>query len=145
MHDTVASCTQTAAELRLFAGSEVWIVSLDLNESAPPHQNISTAKVSIPGRIDPIEIKNAIVDRTLRVELSAMPPYSGNVLVGFKDFEGCRHKMRVEDRIAVKKEDVRCGRPLPACVPGSRGGLDSSMKNDDLGIEIAGGLWTSVG
>ncbi len=53
--------------------------------------------------------------------------------------------MRVEDRIAVKKEDVRRGRPLPPCVPGSRGSLESSMKNDDLGTEIAGGLWTFIG
>ncbi len=47
--------------------------------------------------------------------------------------------MRIEDRIAVKEEDVRRGRPLPPCVPGSRGSLDSSMKNDDLGTEFAGG------
>ena len=53
--------------------------------------------------------------------------------------------MRVEDRIAVQEEDVGRGRPLPPRVAGSRGGLDSSMKNDNLGIEIGGRLRTAVG
>ena len=53
--------------------------------------------------------------------------------------------MRMQDRVSVKEEDVRRGRLLPPRVAGSCGGLDSSVKNDDVGIEIGGGLWTSVG
>ena len=54
-------------------------------------------------------------------------------------------KVRVEDGIAVKEENVRRESPLPPSVAGSRGSLDSSMKNDDLGIEIGGGLRASIG
>src|ERR1700733_12763333 len=103
MHDTVAPCAQTAAEFRFFAGNEAWVVSFDLGESGAPHQNISTAKVRISGRIDPVEIKNAVVDRMLRVELPAMPPYGGNARVRFKDLASSLYEMWVEDRIAVKE------------------------------------------
>jgi hypothetical protein len=89
MQDTVAPCAQTAAERRFFAGNEAWVVSFDLSESGPPHQDISTPEIRIPGRVDPVEIKNAVVDRVHRVEVSAMPPNDGNARVRFKDFESC--------------------------------------------------------
>jgi hypothetical protein len=145
MHDTVAQCAQTAAELRFLAGNEAWIVSFDLGENGPPHQNISTAKIRVSGRIDPVKIKNAVVDGTLRVEFPAMPPYGGNAGVGFKGVAGSQYELRVEDRIAVKKENVRRGCPLPPCIAGSRRGLKSSLKNDNLGIKIGGYLRTAVG
>jgi hypothetical protein len=107
VHDTVAPCAQTAAEFRFFAGNEAWVVSFDLAESGAPHQNISTAKIRISGRIDPIEVKNAVVDRMFRVEFPAMPPYSGNAGVRFKDLASSLYEIRVEDGIAVKEENVR--------------------------------------
>src|ERR1700678_420713 len=69
MHDTVASSAEAAAEFRLFAGNEAWIVSFGLSESAPSHEDISTTKICIPSGIDPVEVKHAVIDRTLRVEL----------------------------------------------------------------------------
>ena len=145
MHDTVAPCAQTAAEFRFLAGNEVWIVSFDLGENGPPHQNISAAKIRVSGRIDPVEIKNAVVDGTLRVEFPAMPPYGGNAEVGFKGFAGSLYELRVKDRIAVKEENVRRGRSLPPRIAGSRRGLDSSMKNDYLGTKVGGYLRTAIG
>jgi hypothetical protein len=94
--------------------------------------------------MDPVDIKNVFVDRVLRLDVSAMPPNGANARVGFKDFESCLHKLRNEDRIAVKEEDVSRARLLPPRVPGWCGGLDPSMKNDELGIEVAG-PWTSLG
>ena len=85
MHDTVAPCAQTAAELGFFAGNEAGVVSFDVGKSGPPHQHISTAKISVSGRINPVEVKNAVVDRMLRVEFPSMPPYAGNARVRFKD------------------------------------------------------------
>ena len=74
-----------------------------------------------------------------------MAPYGGNARVGFKGVAGSRYELRVEDRIAVKEENVGRGRPLPPCIAGSRRGLNSSLKNDNLGIRVGGYLWTAVG
>jgi hypothetical protein len=76
----------------------------------------------------------------LRVELTAMAPHRRDTRLGFKYFESSRWEALVQDGIAIEEQNIRSESPLPPSVAGARCGLDSTVKNDDLGTEIAGHL-----
>ena len=107
----------STAECRLFTGNQRRIVSADLCKGSSPHEHIATAELAVAGHINPIQVQDTVIDRAFRMKLPPMSPNSGNRLALKQSLQCGFKKVRIENRVAIEKENILRLGARPARVP----------------------------
>ena len=74
VEDAVSAGAHAAAELGLFAGDQFGVVASGFFEGAAAHEDVASAELGDAGRVDPVEIEDAVVDGCFGMYLAAMAP-----------------------------------------------------------------------
>src|ERR1035438_1534706 len=105
VENRVSVSPHTSAKLWLLSRDQPLVKAVCFQQDLPADQNVAATEFGEPRPIHPVEIKNAIEDRSLRIDLAPMPPHGGDRRIPRQCVAGCAGKIPVKHSISIEKED----------------------------------------
>ena len=139
-----AAGAHAAAELGLFAGDQFGVVASGFFEGAAAHEDVASAELGDAGRVDPVEIEDAVVDGCFGMNLAAMAPDGDDRGVLEHGSKRGVSEIRMQDGIAIEKENELAICRAPSGVAPECCGSSLRVENDHLRAIVCGEFGAAV-